>query len=274
MEKTQIIKNILYEILEENKGWMTMSEIANEFFNKKHPFSKISISAFRFILRHNKDVFINNIKSDSYKLVMYGSKDDVLKNQPLVKNIFDFLNNYDDPKNIDEIVEFVLIYKPNSNKDSVWTAIRKYQNIFLRFKNNFIGLVSKTYSDVYIIKPRKINLDINHLIHKPINTLILDYLNIENEPKSINEIIKELHNLHPELKRGSIMQQLYLNRHNFNKFYPKYIGLITKKYSTDWVMIPKNSKTVTLKELIIEYLHSEELPKHISEIKAYILKLF
>ena len=272
MKKGQLIKkNILKDILRENGGWMKSSEIETIIG------STLNIKIFKGTLKRfyhqSKDVVIYNSKTDEYKLLKLLSKEEILKTENIENIIFHFLNSHDNPKNIGEIVDYVRLYKPNSSKISIQTSIWKTKKKkFVLFKGNLIGIVSKKYSDSFIIKQPKYILNEIYTNHKTIFTLICEFLNEENEPKSSKEIRKALRSSYAGLKNSSVFQTISLKKHKLNRFYPNNFGLISKKYSSEWIQIPKNRKEATINEYIIEYLVNEKLPKHLSEITANILK--
>lgn len=60
----------------------------------------------------------------------------------------EFLLKYDDPIHFDKISEYVLIYRPESNKKSIIYNLKmEKNNRFLFFKKSLIGLKSKKYND-------------------------------------------------------------------------------------------------------------------------------
>ena len=106
MKKNEIIKDILYEILDESKGWFTLPEICKIFEEKNTTLDRY-YSSLKKILRYNRDIFICNHKIDAFKLVKYGSTDDKLKTGTIRKIVYDFLDRNETPKHIDEIFKYV-----------------------------------------------------------------------------------------------------------------------------------------------------------------------
>lgn len=60
----------------------------------------------------------------------------------------EFLEQYDNPKHISEITEYVLKYRPNSNEKSIYYNLRiDDSETFSFYKNSYIGLKRKKYSE-------------------------------------------------------------------------------------------------------------------------------
>lgn len=60
----------------------------------------------------------------------------------------EFLEQYDNPKHISEIIEYVLKYRPNSNEKSIYYNLRIDESeTFNFFKNSYVGLKKKNYSE-------------------------------------------------------------------------------------------------------------------------------
>lgn len=70
----------------------------------------------------------------------------------------EFLEQFDNPKHISEITEYVLKYRPNSNEKSIYYNLRIDESeTFSFFKNSRVGLKNKNYSeDFEILKDSEI----------------------------------------------------------------------------------------------------------------------
>ena len=268
MKKGQLIKkNILEDILRENGGWMKSSEI--EYIVGNILNVKICKSTIRRFYFQINDIVIFNSASNEYMLSEFASQDEIKKYSNINKLIFDYLNYYNTPKHINEILENVRQYKPQTNKNVIRNSL-----IYSRFKtidfyeNNLYGISSKKYSEESVFKKNTIPR-----IKTNITKLIYNFLIDKNEPKHVNEIIEKLKLVDPSLKRSSILANLHINKTRLYKSYPKrYFGLKSKEYSENWNEIDKSIKVQTIKYLVSEYLENENLPKHITEISNYVIK--
>lgn len=85
----------------------------------------------------------------------------------------EFLEQYDNPKHISEITEYVLKYRPKSNEKSIYYNLRIDESETFRFfKNSYVGLVSKRYSDDFDVLKESVGI-----VKKPWNERYNDLIN-------------------------------------------------------------------------------------------------
>ena len=273
MVDQQLIKEILIEILDGNNGWLTKHDII-EIIKEKYSSLKKYKTSMNFVLKFHCDVFINNNKDNTFKLVKSASQDDVIKCMTMRKLIYDFLDKNENPKDINEITEYVKQYKLNTLKKSILSTLGNYKNKdFIYFENNKFGILSKTYKEEYVTKQKKAIKIIKTHRNRFIFRLISELLVNEEEPVQANKIIENVLLLQPEFKRERVLINLWKNKAKLKYFKNAYFGLATKEYSGKWVEIDKAIKEKSILELTTEYLTNEQLPKHLSEITDYVLNV-
>ena len=270
MVKLQIIKEVLIEILDENKGWVTMSEI-KEKCREKYPSIKICTSPLIFLLKYTPDVFINNVKNDSYKLVKHASQDDIISSWSTKDIIYYFLDKSEIPKHIDEITEYIKMYKTNITRQRIMTPLYlAIDECFVFFENNKFGISNKTYSSEYVPIPKRNNINKRH---PQIFLLISKFLENRKTPIDISDIMEYLLKIYPDLKRRNVISSLRRNKEKLRIYKNSYFGLASYEYAEKWDEIDKKTHEKTITELATECLAIEILPKHLSEITDYILNV-
>jgi hypothetical protein len=141
------IHQYLYEILEGKGEIMNVSEI-NTLANEKFPFLDLKESSVRGILNKEKELFIYFGRSSTYGLRKWEVENKKLKGGTIRDLAEDFLSTKDSPQHFSDIFDFILAYRPTTNKKSVLTNLRiDESNRFCFFSGDFIGIKSKNYSN-------------------------------------------------------------------------------------------------------------------------------
>ncbi|MEI6822821.1 MAG: hypothetical protein WCL51_12875 [Bacteroidota bacterium] len=266
MEKHEQLKEILYEILDDNKGWLSLGEIENVLI-EKYSFIKGYKSSMKKILRFNRDIFECNDKLKAFILVKHLNLLDKDRTSKLKKIIYNYFDRNENPIHFDEIFKYVQCYNSESNKDTVGAILNKYRkSCFIRFEGNKFGISSKKYSEEYV-PVKSVFRDYPQIT---MFSLLTEILNNNDEPLHINEITETLIKLRPLVTKKNVLRSITVNREKFKIFINKYYGLASKEYAAEWKEISIDIEAWTITSLITKYLANEELPKHLSEITDYI----
>ena len=269
MGKHEQLKGILYEILDDNKGWLSLGEIENVLI-EKYSFIKEYKSSMKKILRFNRDIFECNHKLNAFILVKHLILLDKDRTSKIKKIIYNYLDRNENPIHFDEIFKYVQYYNSESNKDAVGATLNKYRkSCFIRFEDNKFGISTKKYSEEYVpvMRGGKDKHQLTMFI------LLTELLNNNDEPLHINEITETLIKLRPLVTRKNILRIITINREKFKFFINKYYGIASKEYKAEWKEISLDFEGWSITSLITNYLANEELPKHLSEITNHIHSL-
>jgi len=95
-----------------------------------------------------KDGFVPVGRTSVFGLKKWENELDDFKGGTIRSISYEFLEQFDTPKHITEIIEYVLKYRPNSNDKSIYYNLRiEESEIFSFFKNSYVGLKNKNYSE-------------------------------------------------------------------------------------------------------------------------------
>ncbi len=135
-----------YEALEELGKPSKVEEITKKIL-ELHPNYKTDENKVRASLKRNNG-FVPIGRSSVFGLKKWENKLEDFKGGTIRSISMEFLEQYDKPKHISEITEYVLKYRPNSNEKSVYYNLRIDESeTFSFFKNSYVGLKKKNYPE-------------------------------------------------------------------------------------------------------------------------------
>jgi len=134
------------DILEQSSKPMTLIEIEKALREKYHIQKKTTLSSIRSNIIQKRDIFISFGRTSTYALKKWETKKKNMKGGSIRNMVEEYLLAQNSPKNLSCIMEFVLRYRPTTNKDSVLTSLKvDRSNRFRFFKDQIVGLNSKNY---------------------------------------------------------------------------------------------------------------------------------
>ena len=261
MKKPNLTK-LIYNIIEEKDGWMTLSEI-EEVFKNKFPSRNFVKSSIRSLLLSKPDLFINYGYKSTYALAKWEHEKQNIKKGAIPDLVYEYLEKENKLKHYDDVIDYILLLRPGSNRKSILSNLRTFNKKFQFFNNCFIGIVGVEYLN-----------DIDNLLlinnKCTLSILVYEYLNNEKEPKSINKIQEYVLQKRPYINENSLYQVLKLENTKFNRFKYRCYGIASKEYSKEWIEKMGDKKIDTIREQIYEYLKQEDIPKNITDIFNYL----
>jgi len=133
-----------YEILKEAQEPLNIKEIYKRLV-EKYPNYETTTNSISGAMRKNHG-FIYFGRTSTFGLKIWEEKYSNIKGGTIRDIVEEFLNEYSEPKHIDEITEYVCKYR-DTNAKNIYSNIRmEKNNRFLFFENSFVGLKSKQNS--------------------------------------------------------------------------------------------------------------------------------
>jgi len=148
------VLDYIYNILEEANKPLTVFEIF-DILNHQSPSTSKSPEALRgSCQRDTRLIFFG--KSSTYGLKIWEKKLNNIKGGTMHDISEEFLLKFDEPKKIDEIVEYVRDFRKNVTSKNLYTNLKSAEHKrFIFFRKRFIGLVSKSYNtDIFLSIPK------------------------------------------------------------------------------------------------------------------------
>jgi hypothetical protein len=128
-----------YEILENQGNVMTLNEIS-KIIEEKYPLIINNTNYIRAILLREKEYFICIGKTSTYGLRKWEKEYENIKGGSIRNIIEEYLLKEDKPKYLNEIVEYVIKYRPTTYRRSILDNIRFDKKRFCFYENGLIGL--------------------------------------------------------------------------------------------------------------------------------------
>lgn len=163
-----------------------------------------------------KDGFVPVGRNSVFGLKKWENELEDFKGGTIRSISYEFLEQFDTPKHIKKITEYVLKYRPNSNDKSIYYNLKIDESeTFIFFKNSYVGLGTKKYSDDFevlkdseIIVKKPWNERYNDLINfikinntlpyynstEPVERLLFRWLNNQKYSKNLSKDQKKLIN--------------------------------------------------------------------------------
>lgn len=146
-----------YEALESLGKPSKVEEITKEI-KELHPNYETDEKRVRSSMKR-KDGFVPVGRRSIFGLKKWENELEDFKGGTIRSITIEFLERYDNPKHISEITEHVLKYRPKSNQKSIYYNLRIDESeTFSFFKNSYIGLVSKRYSDDFDVLKESVGI--------------------------------------------------------------------------------------------------------------------
>lgn len=134
-----------FEILEE-LGEMTKVEDIVKAINEKYPELDTNEQSIRATLQREKDLYIYIGRTSTYGLKKWEHENKAIKGGTIRDIAEEYLEKYDKPQHIYDIVNYVKQYR-NTSGTSIFRNIQaEDKNRFVFFEGGYIGLKSKKYS--------------------------------------------------------------------------------------------------------------------------------
>jgi hypothetical protein len=137
----ETLVEVVYKILKEHARPMKIKELYEEM--KKYR-DKVSLDSIRSTVITNKDIFVSFNRNSTYaiKEIIDGEK---IKSGTIRSIAIEFLERFDTPQTIDDVVAYVQKYR-NASRSSIMSNIKlDSSHIFIFYKNKTMGLSSKPY---------------------------------------------------------------------------------------------------------------------------------
>lgn len=134
------------EILEENQRLMTVEQITDAI-RSKYPELEPTEKSIRGSLIKEKEVFIYIGRTSTYGLKRWENEHKNLKGGTIRDIAEEYLMQFDEPKHIYEITQYVNKYR-NTNEKSILSnfSLEGDNKRFIVYDGGFVGLLSKIYS--------------------------------------------------------------------------------------------------------------------------------
>lgn len=160
-----------YEALEKLGKPSKVEEITQKII-ELHPNYETDENKVRASMKR-KDGFVPIGRTSTFGLKKWEIELEDFKGGTIRSISTEFLEQYDNPKHISDITEYVLKYRPNSNEKSIYYNLRIDESETFRFfKNSYVGLVSKTYPDDFDVLKESVGI-----VKKPWNERYNDLIN-------------------------------------------------------------------------------------------------
>ena len=142
------IDEYAYEILE-RIGEPTSAEVIAEKINEVFKVRNISVTSVRVLMTAEKG-FVFMGREGVYGLKKWESQRNDFKGGTIRSITAEYLLKHDEPQVIDDITNHILIYRPNSNKESIAQNLRlEPHGKFSFYEGNRVGLSAKDYDVTY-----------------------------------------------------------------------------------------------------------------------------
>lgn len=139
-----------YEALEELGKPSKVEEITKKII-ELHPNYETDENKVRTSMKR-KDGFVPVGRTSVFGLKKWENELDDFKGGTIRSISYEFLEQFDTPKHITEITEYVLKYRPSSNDKSIYYNLRIDESeTFIFFKNSYVGLKKRNYSEDFEI---------------------------------------------------------------------------------------------------------------------------
>ena len=145
--KKQVIEYV-YEVLEEKNVPLTVYEIFN-CIEKKYPNISKSAEALRGSCQRDSNLIFFG-RSSTYGLKKWENEKDI-KGGTIRSISEEFLEQFDTPKHIIEITEYVNKFRSTNAKNIISNLKLDESQNFIFFNQSFVGLDSKKNSETYIV---------------------------------------------------------------------------------------------------------------------------
>ena len=189
---------------------MTAIEIA-EKIKEIEPLRKFILSSLR--QSTNQPGIVSFSRTSTYGLKLW-EEDGNVKGGTIKDMVLEYLTNSNEPVHILELEQYVLKFRPETNRINILSNMRIKNQMFLFFPQGFVGLISKresSYYNAYITLPIHFVAHLKSDLHRNNNKLtdiIKKYLPIFNitEAKFLQVIDYHIAENHIKINDGYILK--------------------------------------------------------------------
>ena len=132
------------EVFEEIGQPMALFDVV-EKVNLRSPTYTYDLTSAYTVMDNHRDIFIYVGSKGIYGLRKWETERIDVKGGGIRDMIEAYLEQFDEPRQIDEIVGYVQIYRPSASSNSIRTNMGVDKERFLSFSNHFWGLTTKGY---------------------------------------------------------------------------------------------------------------------------------
>jgi hypothetical protein len=145
-KKLKSFEVYVVRILEEKSEPMTLSEIDSKI-KENYPNIQVSKVSLRSCITKEKNLLIYYGRSSTYGLRKWEEEKENHKGGTIRKIVKEYLEKFDEPKHISEIVEHVKIYRKDTYARSISGNLSiGLKHLYMYYGGGFIGLKTKKYN--------------------------------------------------------------------------------------------------------------------------------
>jgi Sigma-70, region 4 len=145
---TQIkVYHLVEDILEDEGKPLKIQDIHRILIERHPKFADKEIEVLRSQIGKEKHTFIYFGRTSTYGLAKWENEREDVKGGTIRDMTEEYLKQFNEPKHILEITEFVLKYRPDTNPNSVNGNMQANRDRFKEMGNGFWGLPLKNYDD-------------------------------------------------------------------------------------------------------------------------------
>jgi hypothetical protein len=139
------IYEFVIEALEKLGKPSKIDEIFNRIKND-YPLFEKSKEALRVALNRKSEIIYFG-RTSTYGLKKWETENDGIKGGTIRGIAFDFLNRFSEPQHLSDISKYVIQFRPDSNKKSIYYNLKSDESrTFTFLKNSYVGLSNKRYA--------------------------------------------------------------------------------------------------------------------------------
>lgn len=143
------LTDYIFEALEQEGKPMPLLKLYNVLI-EKHPDITKCANALRTSILLLGDSLICFGRTSTYGLKKWEKTGNHIQGGTIRKMVEAYLNKFDDPKSMADIAKHILIYRPDTNRESIFNNLRLSKTgRFVLFEGSFFGLNTKSYSEKY-----------------------------------------------------------------------------------------------------------------------------
>ena len=138
----ETLPELIYKILKEKGTTMKIEEIYHEL---KKSGRKVSMDSIRSTIVTDKTKFVSFNRNSTYAVREIVEEKNI-KAGTIRKIVIEYLEKFDKPVSLDNVVEYVKKYRPTASRSSIISNLKlDSSNIFVFYKNKTMGLSYKPY---------------------------------------------------------------------------------------------------------------------------------
>lgn len=215
-----------YEALQQLGKPSTVSEITKKII-ELHPNYETDDSKIRATLKRANG-FVPIGRKSIFGLKIWESEFENFKGGTIRQITEEYLNEFDEPKHISGIAEFVLKFRPNTYERSILDNLKADESgLFLFYKNSTVGLSRKKY-DTNIFTPLSLLTNRNVKTWEERFSLLTEFIKSENRIPYSSGCSNE----EKQLYRWYNLQKVKISKGKLDDKKVKYIYSITNQFNS------------------------------------------